>query len=631
MVMERIRVFRKILKDLWEYKLPRTLSRTAFEESLAADDWSDNVLPDFSGGLNLFLSPDSIQDNQNLRSDNCRITGDRILADTGYTQYHTDTLLGTPLKIFRFRKQADTIATYLLTTKTVYIDTANQWRGVNTSVTDTLDTSEAAGQTVLGVTDTTGFTAPSAVKVELDTGEWWHSTIASVSAGVSVTIDDAMPSLATSGNTITQLVTLTGTVDNRISVVGIPWSDQFVFTNGLDAIYEYTESTGNITALTGLPGSDTECISLAVWDSSLFLINTNESSSPFPQRVRWSDKGDITEWATGDSGSVDLFDSTDQNVVAKKLGPYLMIYRQRGIHRVALSSKATSRFSSDKMIETDGVDSINSVVEISENQHIVFGRFNFYLYSGDFALTPIGNPVKKAIFGASGEFDVAEAPSKALFYDKEKEDIIAVFQAVSGTEPVVAYIYNIINQAWTGPRTYTDPIYDIGNAETDTALAWDTVDSALTWAAVDPATAWNSAVIEADSVFNLIVSDTDTFQYDGTGTDDNGTAITKLFETKEFAFPMDMRLDWIDYKCTGGSGSDAQRVTISVSTDGGVSYTVLGRAEASTVLTTFRVFKQIVFNRLRIRIDSDSSNFCVLDLNVRLRPESEMITLGSLA
>ena len=66
----------------------------------------------------------------------------------------------------------------------------------------TLDTAEAAGQTVLGVTATTGFAADDEVEIDLDNNTTWKTTIASVSAGVSITVNDALPSAAASGNLV---------------------------------------------------------------------------------------------------------------------------------------------------------------------------------------------------------------------------------------------------------------------------------------------------------------------------------------------------------------------------------------------------------------------------------------------
>jgi len=72
----------------------------------------------------------------------------------------------------------------------------------------TLDADEASGQTVLSVTATApGSPLPDmavsdTIGIELDDGTRQWTTIASISAGVSVTIDDALTGDASSGNTV---------------------------------------------------------------------------------------------------------------------------------------------------------------------------------------------------------------------------------------------------------------------------------------------------------------------------------------------------------------------------------------------------------------------------------------------
>ena len=73
---------------------------------------------------------------------------------------------------------------------------------INTHNETTLDAAELAGQTVLSVTATTNMTAGDAIMVELDDGTFHLSNIASLVAGDTVTIADAIPSKAASGNKV---------------------------------------------------------------------------------------------------------------------------------------------------------------------------------------------------------------------------------------------------------------------------------------------------------------------------------------------------------------------------------------------------------------------------------------------
>jgi hypothetical protein len=69
-------------------------------------------------------------------------------------------------------------------------------------VETTLDADEAAGQTVLSVTSTTGFTNSDVIGIMLDAGTIHWTTISSFVAGDTVTIASALPSAASSGNDV---------------------------------------------------------------------------------------------------------------------------------------------------------------------------------------------------------------------------------------------------------------------------------------------------------------------------------------------------------------------------------------------------------------------------------------------
>lgn len=63
-----------------------------------------------------------------------------------------------------------------------------------TVVSTTLDAAEDSGQTIISVAETDGFAISDPVFVFLINGQLHRSTIASISTGVSITIDDALPS-----------------------------------------------------------------------------------------------------------------------------------------------------------------------------------------------------------------------------------------------------------------------------------------------------------------------------------------------------------------------------------------------------------------------------------------------------
>jgi hypothetical protein len=66
----------------------------------------------------------------------------------------------------------------------------------------TLDAAEASGQTVLSVASTANFAAAQTIFVQLDNDTYHQSTISSFVTNDTVTIADALPSAAASGNKV---------------------------------------------------------------------------------------------------------------------------------------------------------------------------------------------------------------------------------------------------------------------------------------------------------------------------------------------------------------------------------------------------------------------------------------------
>jgi hypothetical protein len=79
---------------------------------------------------------------------------------------------------------------------------ASSWHVTNSFVSTTLSAAEAAGQTVLSITSTTGMTANDYIGIELDDGTRQWTTISTVDSSTQVTVAAALTGAAASGNTV---------------------------------------------------------------------------------------------------------------------------------------------------------------------------------------------------------------------------------------------------------------------------------------------------------------------------------------------------------------------------------------------------------------------------------------------
>lgn len=96
---------------------------------------------------------------------------------------------------------------------------------------------------------------------------------------------------------VTGLPTLTGTIENLISIVG--WNDLMIFSNGKDGTYTINLVTGVGTTITAAPPAKF----LMVFADRLIAIGTDAA----PNQIKWSIRKDYSDWTGPGSGFEDMF------------------------------------------------------------------------------------------------------------------------------------------------------------------------------------------------------------------------------------------------------------------------------------------------------------------------------------
>jgi hypothetical protein len=135
-------------------------------------------------------------------------------------------------------------------------------------VKTTLSADEAAAQTVLSLTSTTGMTAADVIGIELDDGTRQWTTIVSVDSSTQVTVTAALTGAAASGNTVYTYTTALGKlyrIDDDVRRRTTDTIDNQVFLipkSSYNLISDKT-STGTVNQLYHQPNRDTSTIN--VW------------------------------------------------------------------------------------------------------------------------------------------------------------------------------------------------------------------------------------------------------------------------------------------------------------------------------------------------------------------------------
>ncbi len=572
-----------------------------------SEEWFSISVARFNG-LNLALDSEQIPEESLLQAINVISKQGLLQTDFGVKTYQ-HIVYGDPRAVWRLELTTGSVETMLITDKVLYRKaTGDIWEPIdNGDATTTTDTAEIADATVIGVTATTGFTVGQLFSIKLDNNNWHVSEITVVTGGVSVTIADGIPTAAASGQACFESKKLAGTAANPVVAVTIPFEDAMVFTNGVDNVQRYVSSGATLADVSNLPSSgDTKCKAVALFDNSLILLNTIEGGTAKPSRVRWCEPGDTTDW-TGDNASfVDLFDNEDDIMYGKDIGPYLAIYRTKSINRGIAENSVVRRFDFPVVITGEGIFSTNCVIDLGD-EHLIVGNQNIYTYEGGFELKEIGDDITYDVFTGPAPRMEHSLKARTFALLDEIRELAYIFypDAFSTDHPNRLMIYNLKTKVWT-ERDFGLEFSGGGSASDTSILTWN--DLIGSW--LDQTFTWGGSVASTDRPILLLCHpgasiSTDpsfVYQYDGTTSDDDGTAIVTTIDTKDFGLPhMESRMDYIDILASGNS------VEVLCSIDKGASWTSLGSQTLSSVIRRYRYWQQKVFRTIRFRITSPAN------------------------
>lgn len=184
------------------------------------------------------------------------------------------------------------------------------------------------------------------------------TTVIVETAGTKVYTDDG-----TTRSDITGSLTLTNNAEKRLRSTFI--QDQLIATNGLDETWKYTGS-GNASALAGVPW--TTCADIMSHRNLLVAMDTTESGTRYPTRVRWPDITslskftiDITTWPTDNfyevypdgaaiTGGVDAFGR-------------VLVFKRDGMYPLRFDS--STGFIEATMVENEQVRGIDFIAKNS--------------------------------------------------------------------------------------------------------------------------------------------------------------------------------------------------------------------------------------------------------------------------
>jgi len=289
-----------------------------------------------------------------------------------------------------------------------------------------VDETSAAGQKVLKVASTTGYTADDKVVIARGEVREEEAVVFSVQAGVSLTFDDNLTYQHTAG--ILTTVDAESASDQKVlnvtSTVGFEEGEIITINEG--GSHESQRQISSIQAgvsltmttnlfythaiaeeVWGHNGQDdkveeyesdylTKAKYVEVFENYLFLGYTEENGVSCPQNVRWSDLLDETDWYTGDSGGAEI-GSRDFITGLIKYKGFLIVFKQESVHQMWLTEASTDIFNNKPLFTELGCKASDSII-MDDKENLYFfasdNTFRHLLY-GEIS-QPI-DPIVKAI------------------------------------------------------------------------------------------------------------------------------------------------------------------------------------------------------------------------------------------
>jgi len=574
--------------------------------------WEYKYIPELTGGLNYNKPANLLDDSELVTAEGLFLYKNLIQKDTGYYTFGQQ-VRGEPRLTFQFYKTDGTSELVLITNDTFYIwaATPSEWQYVSDGNSTTTINDEVAGQTVIEVASTTGFSVGDYVGIALSDGSQHQSSITSIAAGTSITIADAIPTGSNTGvgAVVLKAVDLTGSLDIQVSVVVLPSHDWLVFTNGVDNVKRY-----NGTDCIDLPGlTNVQARLVGLFNNHLVLAHVTDSGTRYPQMVKWSDTGDPTNWTSGNAGYQHLYDSEDWLVALSYLGPYMMLYRERSIVRVSYVGSVDKLFEFESVVSGEGALSQDSVIDLGDF-HFFIGNSNVYEYRGGYDIQPIGDKIYYKIFGNGGELNPSYRARVFGFYVEELDEVWVFYPDINNQKPNKLLRYRQEFQSWT-LREFSHDVTGFGLYQNNNTKTWN--DLVGDWTQQN--WTWDSRSLSANSPTTHLCSadNLQVYEYDYLYPTDNGTEISFELETKDFGNPRFIsRIDLFDFRIKGSN------VLIEYSIDEGLTWNTLTTI-TSSILERNVVYKQFASQYFRLRF-SGTGEFQLQSIGFVYRVESEI-------
>lgn len=329
----------------------------------------------------------------------------------------------------------------------------------------------------------------------------------------------------------------------------------------------------------------------------VLLLNTVESSSAHPKRIRWSDTADPTTWTGGNTGYIDIEDTPGEVMGSATLIDRMIIYKSDSIWELTYVG-APSFFQIYPLNKDIGLLSRKGLISVGNIHYFVTDR-GFYRYDGE-EFENISAQIHHEVFGYNRAVSRASMNLTRATYIPGLREIWFAMAVTEGADPHRIYRFNIDTESWWRLDIEEEVMcFEVYFGDTK---AWQELTG--TWN--DLSTSWENLGAAQD--FPLFGS------YDGSNGTVKQIALDKVTQdgsyptaywcTPDYSFGAQTRYTefWVE-----AFGSET--IEVQWSDNSGQSWTSMGtRTHVSTKLQWYKFFMNKTREVMRFKIIFSDSN-----------------------
>jgi len=589
-------------------------------------------IPNLVGGLNLQDSSLLLNNNECTSALGVYFANGKVKRERGVATFG-GSFAGRAQLLYDMTKSDGTEYLMLFTTSYVYVydATTELWDKVSDGFRMALTATTAAASAVLTCTATWEEGIGDAVIsdgdeiiVVLDDGTLFSSTIASKVDDTSITLDDVLPSQATSGAIIFRPRKLTHTTTNAVSVSYWEYKEMLYITNNVDPPFQWDgvtcqqwhdESLAYGSRVTTYPDATSfVCKDLIIYKDRLFTINSIENSVRLNQRIRWCVSLDPTVWdsvVNPDAGYVDFYDLPEHLLAIEELNDMLVIYRDFSMLRGQYTGSVTTLISWKTVLTKESALSFNGLFK-DKTRHVVIGEEDIFTYSGGYSVDSLSTKIRDYMHTLLSNIQISDVWSAYAF---KQPDLEEYWFCITTNANAYVYKYNINTKTWS-VAAYEGVLNAVGIYRDTHNITIDDVEDTI-----------DSYEYTFDDAFlarerNRIMFDNNgsLLAYDVTNTTFDTASIAFDLQTKDFIADefeaKTIRIDHLELELFASTG-----IEIDYSTNGGNTWTEYRSLVTGTLESMTDVYKQIIVSKVRFRFSGTDASFQLGGINIYYRIE----------